>query len=59
MDGQVSGLGTVHPPSHFKLLWHMDSSSSYCFFPILFCLQSPSAMELWKTGQAPDRAGGL
>ena len=43
MDGQVSWLGTVHPYSHFKLLWHTDSSSSCCvvFFSSLILRTKP------------------
>ena len=50
VDGQVSGLGTVHPllTLSFFSTWilplHVVCSS------FLFCLQSPSAMEPWMTG---------
>ena len=49
MDGQVSGLGTVHPllTLNFISTWIL---SLHVFFPLLFCLQSLSAMELWMTG---------
>ena len=48
VDGQVSGLGTVHP------LLTMDFLSTWIlplhFFPLLSCVQSPAAMVLWMMG---------
>ena len=50
VDGQVSGLGTVNP------LLTLDFFSTWIlplhlvFFPLLFYVQGPSAMELWMTG---------
>ena len=38
-EGQVSGLGTVHP-SHFKLIQHKVSSSSSCAFSSYLTLYS-------------------
>ena len=50
VDGQVSGLGTVHPLLTLASLAH--GFFIFMFFsPLLFCLQSPSAMELWMTGE--------
>ena len=57
MGGEVGGLGTVHP--HFTLnffsTWILPLH--VVFFPLLFCVESPSVMELWMTGQDPDRLG--
>ena len=50
VDGQVSGLGTVHPFSLYASLAHGFFLFMLYFFPLLFSLQSPSAMELWMTG---------
>ena len=47
VDGQVYGLGTVHPllTLNFFSTWIL-----HFFFSLLLCVQSPSAMELWVTG---------
>ena len=47
VDGQVRGLGTVHPllTLNFISTWILP-----LLLPLLFCLQSPSAMEVWITG---------
>ena len=34
VDGQISGLGLKKPPSHFKVLWQMESSSSFYVFNV-------------------------
>ena len=49
VDGQVSWLGTVHPilTLYFLSTWILPL---HVFFPLLFCVQRPSAMELWMTG---------
>ena len=49
-DGQVSGLGTVHPllTLNFFSTWILPLH--IVFLLLLFCAQSPSAMELWMTG---------
>ena len=50
VDGQVSGLGTVHPllTLNFFSTWILPLH--VVFIPLLFCLQSPSVMKLWMTG---------
>ena len=52
VDGQVSGLGTVHP------LLTMNFFSTW-ILPLILCAKTPSAMELWMTRTGPGRAGGL
>ena len=44
MDGQVSGMGDCAPPSHYELLWHMDSSFS-CSVSTLKRKSSSSTMD--------------
>ena len=50
VNGQVSQLGTVYPllTLNFFSTWILPLH--VVFFPLLFCVQSPSAMELWMTG---------
>ena len=50
VDGQVSGLGTVHPLLTFNFFSTWILPLHVVFFPLLFCVQSPSAMELWMMG---------
>ena len=59
MDGQVSGQGTLHPLLIIYFLSTWILPLHVVLFPLLFCVQSPSAMELWMTGAGSDRAGGL
>ena len=59
MNGQVSGLGTVHPHLTLGFIGTWILPLSVVFFPLLFCVQRPSTVELWMTGQAPDRADDL
>ena len=51
VDGQVSGLGTVHPhlTLNFFSTWILPLHL-FVFFPLLFCVQSHSAMEQRMTG---------
>ena len=44
VDGQVSGLGTVHPLLTFKFFSIWILSLHVVFFPLIFCAQSPLAM---------------
>ena len=50
VDGQVSGLGTVQHllTLNFFSTWILPLH--VVFFPLLFYVQSPSAMELWMMG---------
>ena len=50
VDGQVSGLVTVHPllTLNFPIIWILRLH--VVIFPLLFCAQSPSGMEQWMTG---------
>ena len=49
VDDHVSGLETVHPLLTFSLFSTWILSLQLVFFPLLFCVQSPLAMELWMT----------
>ena len=57
VDGQVSGLVTVHPFLTLNLIstWSLPLHLVY-FLPLLFCVQSPSAMELWMTGAGSGKS---
>ena len=46
VNGQVSGLGTVHP-------LHTLNFFSTWILPLLFCAQSPLAVEPWMIGAGP------
>ena len=50
VGGQVSGLGTMHPLPTFSFfgIWILPL---HVFSPLLFCQQSPSAIEQWMTGE--------
>ena len=50
VDGQVSGLGTVYPLLNLNFFCSWILPLHVVFFPLLFCVQSPSAMEQWMTG---------
>ena len=52
------GWGLCTPLSLWTSSGHAFFVAILCF-PLLFCVNSPSAMELWMMGQAPERAGGL
>ena len=50
VDGQVSGLGTVHPLLTLNSLSTLILPLHVLFFSLLLCVKSPSAMELWMMG---------
>ena len=49
VDGQVSGLGTVHPILTINVHSTWIHPLHAVFFPLLCCVQTPSAMEQWMT----------
>ena len=50
VDGQVSGLGTVHPHLNLDFLSTWIPPLHVAFLSSIFCVQSPTTMELWMTG---------
>ena len=50
VDGQVSGLGTVHPLLTINFLSTWILPLHVVCIPLPFCLQSHSVMEPWMTG---------
>ena len=50
VNGQVSGLGTVHPFLILSFISTWILPILLVFHPLLICVQSPSTMELWMTG---------
>ena len=50
VNDQVSGHGTVRPLLTLSLFSTWILPLHVVFFPLLFCLRSPSAMELWMSG---------
>ena len=50
VDGHVSGLGTVHPLLTMDFFCTLILPLHVVLFSPLFCVGSPSAMELWMTG---------